>query len=203
MRATIFGFVSLGCLVVASAVAAGPSDDAATVGKNPGKIKGRWLRVEKPEALRDVAGVYLGDVHVDIQWKKAENEQPIDEELLTENVRDQMAERLRTSAALGKYLEEEPDGKGSYVRLDCELTVEPGSRAARYIVGFGAGKSRSIFEIHVVDHESGEELALYHGYGEGSGMGFKLAGGGARKMTQDDVQENSKKFVELLAEAIH
>jgi hypothetical protein len=31
-------------------------------------------------------------------------------------------------------------------------------------------------------------------------MGFKVAGGGARKMTEDDVQENSKVFVELLAE---
>lgn len=29
-------------------------------------------------------------------------------------------------------------------------------------------------------------------------MGFKIAGGGARKMTEDDVQENSKEFVELM-----
>jgi hypothetical protein len=31
-------------------------------------------------------------------------------------------------------------------------------------------------------------------------VGFERAGGGARKMTEDDNLENAKKFVELLAE---
>ena len=109
---------------------------------------------------------------------------------------------VSTSGVLGKFLDGEPESDGRYVRLDCDLVVEPGSRAARYAVGFGAGKSRSIFEITLRDHASGDELGLYHGYGTGSGMGFKVAGGGARKMTEDDIQENAAYFVELLREVL-
>jgi hypothetical protein len=189
------------CLVTFLAAAMLSAADPVSVGKNPGKIEGRWLRVEDPSSLDGVKGVYFGEVVVDIQWKKAENEQPIDEELLVENIREQLGARLRETSALGSLLDAAPAaGEAGYIRLDCTLTVEPGSRAARYAVGFGAGKSRSIFEITLVDHASGAELGLFHGYGEGSGMGFKLAGGGARKMSEDDVQENSKEFVTLLAE---
>lgn len=190
--------VSLAAMTASSVALAA---DPVLVGKNPGEIQGRWLRVDDRASLEGVKGVYLGEVTVDIQWKKAENEAPIDEQLLVENVRQQLGENLQTSGALGSYLSAAPAaGEKGYLRLDCVVTVEPGSRAARYAVGFGAGKSRSIFEIHLRDHASGGELGLFHGYGEGSGMGFKLAGGGAKKMTQDDVQENSKLFVELVAE---
>jgi hypothetical protein len=177
------------------------SADPVTVGKNPGQIEGRWLRVGDRSSLEGVKGVYIGDVTADIQWKKAGNEAPIDEELLVENVREQLGARLRESGALGNVLDAAPAaGEAGYVRLDCTVVVDPGSRAARYAVGFGAGKSRSIFEIHLKDHASGSDLGLFHGYGVGSGMGIKLVGGGARKMTQDDVQENTKLFVELVAE---
>jgi hypothetical protein len=199
MRSVRIG--SCAWLVLALFAAVAFPADPVTVGKNPGKIEGRWLKVEDRSALDGIEGVYIGEVTVDIQWKKAENEQPIDEELLVENVREQLTARLRESGALGTVVDEAPAaGEARYVRLDCTLEVEPGSRAARYVVGFGAGKSRSIFEIHLIDHASGNELGLFHGYGVGSGMGFKLAGGGSRKMTQDDVQENTKTFVELLAE---
>ena len=172
-----------------------------TVGKNPGKIKGRWLELADPAALGQYQGVYLGDIMADIQWKKERNEAPIDEELLVEKIIEQLTMNLRESGALGTVLDDPPaDGAAGYIRLDCDLVVEPGSRAARYAVGFGAGKSRSVLEIHLRDHASGSELGLYHGYGTGSGMGFKLAGGGARKMTQDDIQENTKQFVTLVQE---
>ena len=118
-------------------------------------------------------------------------------------VREQLAARLQESGALGSYLATAPAaGEAGYLRLDCTVVVDPGSRAARYAVGFGAGKSRSIFEIHLLDHASSKELGLYHGYGVGSGMGVKLVGGGARKMTQDDIQENTKLFVDLVGEVL-
>ena len=50
------------------------------------------------------------------------------------------------------------------------------------------------------DHVSGEEIGLFHGHGIGSGAGFKIGGGGARKMTQDDIQENTKMSLDLLGE---
>lgn len=187
-------------LLLGTAVGAAAAD-STYLGKNPGKIKGRWLEVKDRAALQAASGYYLGEMAVDIQWKKEENEAPMEEDILAENLHDQLLDRLRTSHALGEFHSEPPaEGAAGVVRIDCDLVVEPGSRAARYVVGFGAGKSKSILEIHLRDHSSGETLALYHGYGTGSGMGFKLAGGGARKMTQDDIQENTKLLVELLAE---
>ena len=172
-----------------------------TIGKNPGKIKGRWLRVEDMQALKSARGVYIGDLVSDIQWKRPENEAPIDEKLLDEYFEEQLSMNLKNSSFFGDYHDSAPaEGTEGIVRLDCKVEVEPGSRTARYLVGFGAGKSRSLLEITLRDHASGEEIGLYHGYGVGSGMGFKLVGGTARKMTQDDIQENTKKFVELLAE---
>lgn len=177
------------------------ASNSKAVGKNPGKIQGRWLQVNDLEALRGYDRVYVGDVVTDIQWKREENEAPIDEELLAENLHDRLLERLREYRVFSEVSTEEPEeGAVGVLRLDCDLDVEPGSRAARYMVGFGAGKSRSILEIHLRDHATGEEVALYHGYGAGSGMGLKLAGGSARKMTQDDIQENTKNLMELLRE---
>ncbi len=195
-RATKIAFA----LLCALALAAG-ADEGKTIGKNPGKIQGRWLKAKDPAALKGQKGVYLGELTTDIQWKNERNEAPIDEDLLQEYLHDQLVENLKTSRVFGEVLDEAPaEGEDGYVRLDCNLQVEPGSRAMRYFVGFGAGKSRSILEIHIHDHASGDELGLYHGYGVGSGMGFKLAGGGARKMTQDDVQENAAEFVKLVGQ---
>lgn len=189
------------CVLAAPALLVEAASNSKTVGKNPGKIQGRWLQVDDLEALRSYDRVYIGDVESDIQWKRPENEAPIDEDLLDENLHDRLLERLREYRVFSEVLTEEPEeGAEGVLRLDCYLEVEPGSRAARYVVGFGAGKSRSILEIHMVDHASGEAIGLFHGYGAGSGMGFKLAGGSARKMTQDDVQEATKIFMELLRE---
>ena len=172
-----------------------------TLGKNPGKIKGRWLQISDVETLQSYRGVYVGDLEADIQWKRKENEAPIDEELLTEKMEELLILRLRQSKVFPEILEAPPEeGASGYLRLDCNIEVEPGSRLTRWAVGFGAGKSRSIFEIHLKDHTSGEEVGLYHGYGAGTGMGFKLAGGSARKMTQDDLQENTLAFVELVGQ---
>ena len=119
-------------------------DGYVRAGKNPGKVKGRWIEIHDVEQLRGYSGVYVGEVEVDIHWKKKDKETPIDEELLKDKICEHLLLNLR--------------------------------------------------ELAVFD----EVLGLYHGYGTGSGMGFKLAGGGARKMTQDDIQENARKFAELL-----
>ena len=193
----------IGFVIAFLLVAVGAADSLAaggkTVGKNAGKIKGRWLRVEDSDLLKSFTSVYLGDLVTDIQWKEERNEAPIDEELLDEKLGEQFTMRLTESGALGSVLSEAPaEGTAGAARIDCDLTVEPGSRAARYVVGFGAGKSRSILECHIRDHASDADAAFFHAYGVGSGMGFKLVGGGARKMTQDDIQEYAKVLAELL-----
>lgn len=174
-------------------------DGYVRTGKNPGDVKGRWLEIQDVEQLRGYSGVYLGDVEVDIHWKQEGKDTPIDEELLKDQIREYVLLNLRELAVFDEVSDGRPgDDVEGVVRLDCDLLVEPGNRAVRYLVGFGAGKSKSILEIHLNDHQTGEELGLYHGYGTGTGMGFKLGGGGARKMTQDDIQENGKMFAELL-----
>ena len=172
-----------------------------TIGKNPGDIKGRWLRIYDDAALSGAQSVYLGDIEADIQWKKAKNENPFDEDLLVEKTQKEFSRRLRESGALGNFLDSSSGAGAGTIRLETTIEVDPGSRLARYAVGVGAGKSRSVMEIKLVDHASGKEIALFHGYGTGSGMGFKLAGGGARKMTEDDIEEFAKKLVELIDEA--
>ncbi len=176
------------------------------VGKNPGDTKGRWLEVNDPEELGKYRRVAIGEVTTDVKWKREANESPIDEEILSDKIREHVLKNLRESGLFVEVLEKvpqgEPEGSQPIVRLDCDLMVEPGSRAARYFVGMGAGKSKSILEIYLRDHATDRDLGLYHGYGVGSGMGFKVAGGGARKMTQDDIQENAKEFAKLLKKVL-
>ncbi len=176
------------------------------VGKNPGNTKGRWLEVDDPQELQQYKRVAIGDVTTDVQWKREANESPIDEQLLSDKIREHLLMNIRESGLFEEVLEkvpqDEPEGSTPIVRLDCDLLVEPGSRAARYFVGMGAGKSKSILEIHLRDHATDRDLGLYHGYGVGTGMGFKVAGGGARKMTQDDIQENAKEFAKLLKKVL-
>lgn len=173
---------------------------AVIVGKNAGQVQGRWLEVGQPADLDAYATVAIGQVTVAIHWNKAGKEQPIDEQILVGKIQEELGINLRSSTMFRQVLTAPPPaGTAGVLRLDCDLQVEPGSRAMRYMVGFGAGKSKSVLEILLRDHATGRQIGRYHGYGTGSGMGLKMVGGGARKMTQDDIQENTKKFIELLA----
>ena len=172
------------------------------LGKQPGQTKGRWLKVHDPDRLATYREVVIGDIETEIVWKKDGKETPIDEQLLRDRIRQELTETLRASGLFERVWDASPEsGRTGVLRIDCDLLVEPGNRAARYVVGLGAGKSKSVLELHLEDFADGRELGLYHGYGVGSGLGFKVAGGGARKMTEDDVQENAKMFGELLKEA--
>ena len=173
------------------------------VGKNPGKFKGRWLRVYDRDALATFDVVAIGETTTDIAWKKASNEAPLQERELDAQLREQLSERLEKSGLYGRILDEpQASAEDDYLRIDCKLEVEPGSRMLRYAAGGGAGKSRSVLECEFIDSSDGRVLALYHGYGAGTGMGFKLGGGGAAKMTKDDNQENAGKLVELLKRVV-
>ncbi len=186
------------CLVLAPLGA--EAGGKVKVGKNPGQTKGRWLEVDA-EKLKQYDKVCIGEATTDMQWKKQGKETPIDEALLNDKIKEHLLKNLKPSGLFDEVLDGPPAGSVSgLLRLDSDLVVDPGNRGTRYLLGAGAGKSKSILEIHLRDHATGEEIGLYHGYGVGTGMGFKVGGGGARKMTQDDIQENAKKFAELLAE---
>ncbi len=188
------------CLVLPLLGAASAASAAEeTIGKNPGKFKGRWLKVYDREALGTFDVVAIGETITDIAWKKASNEAPLQERELDAQLREQLSARLGKSGLFTQVLDDTRAATDSgYLRIDCKLDVEPGSRMMRYALGGGAGKSRSILECEFIDSSDDRVLALYHGYGAGTGMGFKIGGGGAAKMTKDDNQENTSKIVELL-----
>lgn len=188
------------CLVLPLLGAASAASAAEeTIGKNPGKYKGRWLKVYDRDALGTFEVVAIGETITDIAWKKASNEAPLQERELDAQLREQLSARLGKSGLFTEVLDDTRAATESgYLRIDCKLDVEPGSRMMRYAVGGGAGKSRSILECEFIDSSDDRVLALYHGYGAGTGMGFKIGGGGAAKMTKDDNQENTSKIVELL-----
>ena len=169
-------------------------------GKNPGEHKGRWLALTEAAVLNPYRGVYIGDVHSDILWPDPEKEKPQDEQELDHTIREYLLTRLTKTGALGEVMPRgAPDpGAEGYLRLDASLLVDPGNRAKRYLMA--SGKSRSVMEIELRDHATEELVAVYRGYGIGTGLGMKAFGGGARKMTQDDIQENTKAFIKLLNE---
>jgi len=182
---------------------AGSKEPIILVGKNPGKIKGRWLEINNVDKLQQYDAVFIGEVVVNIDWKKKDRETPVDEELLKGKIKERIIENLRNSKIFPEVLKRAPGNDRSKVlEIACDLWVQPGNRGIRYFVGYGVGKSKAIFNIQLKDFSTGEDIGFYHGYGSGSGMGFKLVGGGAEKMTRDDIQENSEKFVKLLKKVI-
>jgi hypothetical protein len=190
--------VSLSSLGTVISVA---GDESILLGKKPGQVKGRWLKIYDGEAFKQYKEVTIGEIATEIAWKKEGKDTPVDEALLKDKIRERLLLELRESGRFEKVWEAAPEKeRPGVLRLDCDLLVEPGNRATRYLVGFGAGKSKSILEVKLTDFVSQKEIGLYHGYGTGSGMGFKLGGGGARKMTQDDIQENAKMMADLLTQ---
>jgi hypothetical protein len=179
-----------------------PDARAYRIGKNPGDVKGRWLEVKDDVILSAYDGVYIGEVTAEVHWKKKDRETPVDEEILKDTLRTQLLTSLREARTFERVSGEQPSveelEQAKWLRLDCDLVVEAGSRALRYWVGFGAGKSKSILTIRMKGGGD-EDLGHYHGFGSGSGA-VKLAGGGAVKMTKDDTQENMKQFARLLAQ---
>ncbi len=199
------GWIGTVAWLVLPLLVAAPAASAAeeTIGKNPGKFKGRWLKVYDGDALAVFEVVAIGETNTDIAWKKASNEAPLQERELDSQLREQLSQRFKKSGLYSQVLDEpQASAEDDYLRLDCTLEVEPGSRMLRYAVAGGAGKSRSLLECEFIDNSDGRVLALYHGYGAGTGMGFKLGGGGAAKMTKDDNQENASKLVELLKRVV-
>lgn len=172
---------------------------AESIGKKPGDTKGRWLEYSAKQDLQGFDGICIREIDVTIHWKKKERQSPIEEAELIDIVRRELAKKLSEAAVYEKVLDRVPSGKmeGRWLFVDAEFTVEPGSRAARYLVGMGAGKSKSILELRLYDPKKKDRLGLYHGYGSGVGV-LKLAGGGAAKMSKDDIQENARQFAALL-----
>jgi len=80
------------------------------------------------------------------------------------------------------------------LRWRCEV-IDPGSRAKRYWVGFGAGRSGVGLAGSLVDRASGQELATFRHQKE-SGIG--VAGGDYMKFLRDDATETARDIGTML-----
>ncbi len=160
-------------------------DGSKIVGKNVGRLKGRWLAVADVAVLATYDSVYVGEIHFDLTRRAAgQTGAPIDEETLKGELRELLLLRLEEASLFQEVMEGRPgDDDVAYLRLN--LSLEQGS---------GAAKPTYILEIHLLDHESEEEIGRYHAYGTG-----RVARGAGRRTTQDEVQESAEEFVELLA----
>jgi ankyrin repeat protein len=183
-----------------------PADTVRVIGKNPGKTKGRWLNYGDDIDLKGYSKAYFGNIAIKITGKEkaVEAVSEIDKRTLTEHIEARLKTELESSDYFSVVAADPPseENQEKWLRIDVSLLIDMGSRVVRYFGGFGAGKSKSVLEIFFKDHKTANEVAKYHGYGIGSGMAFKLVGGGAVKMTRDDIDENTKECVKLWGQAI-
>lgn len=114
-------------------------------------------------------------------------------DIVLEGMRKGLSGKLEASAAPSP-----PEGeatRGTLVLRGKVREMNPGSRAARYWVGFGAGKSRVELECEVVDAATGEVL-LRLTHARASGIG--AAGGDYAKFLTDDAREAGEDIGKML-----
>ena len=88
------------------------------------------------------------------------------------------------------------DAKTLIVRGKVE-ELNPGSRAGRMLVGYGAGGSGTKFSGELVDAKSGEVLARFT-QARRSGGTFKFAGGNDMDVMRDSVHAAGKDVAHIL-----
>ena len=75
--------------------------------------------------------------------------------------------------------------------------LTPGSRAKRYLAGFGAGAAGTKFSGEIVDAKSGEVLARFT-QERRSGGTFKFAGGNDMDVMRDAIHASGKDIAHIL-----
>lgn len=77
---------------------------------------------------------------------------------------------------------------GSLVVRGKVITMDPGSKAARYWAGFGAGAARTEIEGEVMDVRTGKVLLRFH-QERRSGSGFNAFGGDYEKLMERSLRQ--------------
>jgi ankyrin repeat protein len=173
-----------------------PVGTVRVIGKKEGKLA-RWLSYGDGVDLKEYSRAYLGNITVTVEEKKKK----IDKQKLAEMVEKELRANLEVSGYFSVVAADPPseESQEKWLRIDADLSVDPGSRAARYWVGFGAGKSKSVLEVFFKDHETGTQVAKYHGKGSGS---IGVGGGNAAKMTERNIRRNTEECAELWGQAV-
>ncbi len=183
------------CLALALGIHA---DAQEIMGKKKKGMKGRYLQIEAGANLADYRDAL---VILEPAVLSADKDRPIDNETVRQTSDELLKEALQELGVFGELVDAEPANlpeDGPSLRIKTTLTLQHGSRAMRYFVGAGAGKSKLHIQIEMVDASSGKALAKYNGFGSGAGFA-SFSGGAVSRMAHDDLQENYKQLTGYLA----
>lgn len=186
---------SFGIVLCAAVVAASFIGDDATAERKG--IRGRYLVVDDGVSLGDYRGALLIIEPAEITSDQYRS-------VATEDVRrtseDLLREKLEKLGVFAEILTEipaaAPEGR-KILKAKTRLTLQHGSRATRFLISFGAGKSKLHIRIDFIDARTGKHVAFFNGYGSGAGI-LGWQGGAVQRMARDDLRENYNKLARLL-----
>lgn len=113
-------------------------------------------------------------------------------ESLTEALRDEVKGRMKVETAPAA-----PKTAGTLILRGVVEDVSPGSRAKRYLVGYGAGAAGSKMSGELVDAKTGEVLVRFT-QERRSGGTWKVAGGSDVQVMRDSVHATGQDIAHLL-----
>lgn len=113
-------------------------------------------------------------------------------ETLTEALRDEIKGKMKVEQASSA-----PKGARTLILRGTVEDVSPGSRAKRYLVGYGAGSAGSKMSGELVDAKSGEVLLRFT-QERRSGGTWKVAGGSDVQVMRDSVHATGQDIAHIL-----
>jgi hypothetical protein len=111
---------------------------------------------------------------------------------LTEALRDEVKGRMKVETAPAA-----PKTAGTLILRGTVEDVSPGSRAKRYLVGYGAGSAGSKMSGELVDAKTGEVLVRFT-QERRSGGTWKVAGGSDVQVMRDSVHATGQDIAHIL-----
>jgi Domain of unknown function (DUF4410) len=119
---------------------------------------------------------------------------------VVEGYTETLAEALRDALQGKKKVEivkSAPKSGGTLILRGSVLEVEPGSRAKRYLGGFGAGSAANKMTGELVDAKTGEVLVRFT-QARRSGGTFKVAGGNDVQVMRDSIHATGQDVAHIL-----
>lgn len=109
---------------------------------------------------------------------------------------DRLVDGLREQTKV-KVAREKPEEPGTLILRGKIVTMDPGSRAARYWASFGAGAARTEIECEIVDAASGNVLLRFN---QERRSGFGVGGGSYDSVMTRNLKQLGEDVAHILAE---
>ena len=113
-------------------------------------------------------------------------------ETLTEALRDEVKGKIKVETA-----QSAPKSAGTLILRGTLVDISPGSRAKRYLVGFGAGAAGSKMTGELVDARTGAVLLRFT-QERRSGGTWKVAGGSDVQIMRDSIHATGEDIAHIL-----